>query len=179
MKTNKTPIEGLFTLSLDPHPDNRGFFLETFRMSELKKMNPSSKPFVQGCHSHSVHGVLRGLHAEPWDKLVYLVQGEVFTAVVDLRRDSKTFGKICTFKLGNSNRMAVYIPNGLAHGFMTLSLTADYSYLFTDEYSSKPRTAVMWNDPDLSIPWPIKSPVVSDSDKKNPRMRDIFPNKFK
>ena len=179
MKTSKTPIEGLFTISLDPHTDNRGFFLETFRMSELKKMNPSLKPFVQGCHSHSAQGVLRGLHAEPWDKLVYVVQGEVFTAVVDLRKDSSTFGKVCTFNLGEKNRMAVYVPNGLAHGFMALSSTADYSYLFTEEYSNKPRIAVMWNDPHLNIRWPMKDPIVSDADSKNETMKNLFPEKFK
>jgi dTDP-4-dehydrorhamnose 3,5-epimerase len=178
MEIKKTRIEGLFTLSLGPHLDHRGFFVETFRMSRIREALPSPKPFVQGCHSQSKKNVLRGLHAEPWDKFVYVPRGKVFTAVVDLRKESPSFGKSQTFLLGDGNRMSVYVPKGVAHGFLVLSKTADYTYLFTEEYSNSPRVALRWDDPNASISWPVKRPILSDQDKKNPSLKDLFPKDF-
>jgi len=178
MHIEKTPIDGLFVIKLDVREDSRGLFLETFRVSELQKAL-STKPFVQGCHSRSNKNVLRGLHAEPWDKLIYVAQGKVFSAFADLRPDSNTFGKFQSFELGENNRIALYVPNGLAHGFCVLSDTADYTYLFTDEYQGQPKLAVAWDDKDLNIPWPVKQPILSDADTKNPTLRQLYPEKFK
>ncbi len=174
MRIEPTHIEGLFTIRLDVHEDSRGLFLETFRVSELQKSLGSLQPFVQGCHSRSHQGVLRGLHAEPWDKLIYVVQGHVFSALADLRPTSPTFSQTFTLELGDRNRTAVYVPSGLAHGFCVLSATADYTYLFTEEYSGQSKRAVAWNDPDLQIPWPIREPILSEADRKNPTLRQLL-----
>lgn len=180
MQVERTPIKGLLVVRLDVHEDKRGFFVETYRVSELQKALGMIRPFVQGNHSHSIQNVLRGLHAEPWDKLIYVTHGEVFTAVADLRVDSETFGKAHTFQLGEKNRSCVFIPKGLAHGFCVLSPTADYVYQCTEEYNPrKPKNAVAWNDPDLGIPWPVKDPILSEADKHNPTLRQLFPEKFK
>lgn len=180
MQVERTPIEGLLVVRLDVYSDARGFFVETYRVSELQKVLGTIKQFRQGNHSHSVKGVLRGMHAEPWDKLIYVMQGDVFTAVVDLRPGSRTFGKAHTFQLGENNRACVYIPNGLAHGFCVLSPTADYVYQCTEEYvPGQTKRALAWDDPDVRIPWPIQEPILSEADKHNPTLRQLFPEHFK
>jgi dTDP-4-dehydrorhamnose 3,5-epimerase len=178
MQIEKTPIEGLFVIKLDAREDSRGFLIENFRMSELQKaMN--TKPFVQGVHTRTMKGVLRGLHAEPWDKLIYVNQGKSVSVLADIRPESKTFGTFKMFELGENSRIALYAPNGLAHGCCVLSETADYTYLFTDEYKGQPKRAVAWDDKDLNIPWPVKQPSLSDADTKNPTLRQLFPEKFR
>jgi dTDP-4-dehydrorhamnose 3,5-epimerase len=122
--------------------------------------------------------VLRGLHPENWDKLVYVPHGEVFTALADVRPDSPTFGQIDTFQLGETNRCKLFIPRGLAHGFCVLSDEADYIYQVTAYYDGTDTRAVAWNDPDLAVPWPISDPILSERDKTAPTMRDLFPDRF-
>jgi dTDP-4-dehydrorhamnose 3,5-epimerase len=116
------------------------------------------------------------MHAENWEKLVYVPHGEVFTAIADLRRGSATFGQVETFVLGESNRSKVYVPRGMAHGFCVLTDDADYVYQVTDYYTGAETPAVAWDDPDLAIPWPISDPILSAKDQHNPRLRDLFPD---
>ncbi len=134
--------------------------------------------FVQENHSRSRHGVLRGLHAENWEKLVYVPRGDVFTVVADIRPDSPTFGQIDTFELGETNRWKIFIPRGLAHGYCVLSDEADYTYQVTAYYDGSDTRAVAWNDPDLAVPWPITNPTLSERDQSAPTMRDLFPDRF-
>lgn len=134
--------------------------------------------FVQENHSRTWKGVLRGLHAENWEKLVYVPHGEVFTALADIRPDSLTFGQVETFYLGESNRSKLLVPRGMAHGFCVLSDDAEYVYQVTAYYDGSPTPAVAWDDPDLAIPWPVENPILSDKDRVNPTLRELFPARF-
>jgi dTDP-4-dehydrorhamnose 3,5-epimerase len=132
--------------------------------------------FVQANHSRSRQGVLRGLHAENWDKLAYVPSGEVFTALADLRPDSPTFGRTATFRLGEEHPIVLFVPRGLAHGYYVLSDEADYMYHVTAYYDGSDTRAVAWDDPDLAIEWPNMSPILSERDRQNPTLRQLFPD---
>ena len=143
-------------------------------------MGPKT-PFVKDNQSHSVRGVLRGLHyqiEQPQGKLVRAVQGEIFDVVVDLRRSSPTFGKWSGVKLSAGNRKQVWIPEGLAHGFFVLSETADVLYKVTDYYAPQHQRVVFWNDPRIGITWPTdREPILSAKDRAAPPLAaaEVFP----
>lgn len=168
-------LDGLVIIERETRGDDRGFFRETLRMDELESALGWRPDFVQENHSRSIKGALRGLHAENWEKLIYVPHGEVFTAVADIRPGSPTFGKVETFRLGESNRIKVFIPRRMAHGFCVLSEDADYVYQVTSYYDGTDNLAVAWDDPDLAVPWPIKDPVLSEKDRTNPKFRELFP----
>ena len=175
-----TTISGVYDLTRISYPDTRGFFREVFHQDELEKF--LGHPFVplQMNHSCSFPKVIRGLHAEHWNKLVYPVSGEVFTALADIRPDSETFGQVLTFTFGDNHRHALYIPQGVANSVCVIgSVPSDYIYLVDAYYTGTDTTAIAWNDPDLNITWPIPDPIVSARDQQNPRLRDLFPEKFK
>jgi dTDP-4-dehydrorhamnose 3,5-epimerase len=178
MPVRRGRLAGLLIIERPTMGDERGFFRESFRMNELDEARGEPTLFVQENHSRSQRGVLRGLHPENWDKLVYVPHGEVFTALADVRPDSPTFGLIDTFQLGETNRCKLFIPRGLAHGFCVLSDEADYIYQVTAYYDGTDTRAVAWNDPDLAVPWPISDPILSERDKTAPTMRDLFPDRF-
>lgn len=171
-------IEGLLTIERPTHGDERGFFRESFRMSELEEALGYAVTFVQENHSRSGQSVLRGLHAESWEKLVYVPRGEVFTVVADIRPTSPTFGAVDTFRLGEKNRLKIFLPRGVAHGYCVLSTDADYLYQVTEYYDGSAMPAVAWDDPDLAVPWPLSNPILSAKDRENPRLRDLFPDRF-
>ncbi len=177
---HKTEIEGLLKLDRPVFKDERGFFREVFHLDELEEVLGKEFKGIQWNHSNSKAGVLRGLHAENWNKLVYPVTGDVFVALVDIREDSKTFGKVVTFTFNDENRCALYIPQGLANSFYVLGPDeANYLYLVDKYYDGTDTKAVAWNDPDLAIDWPNKNPIISERDKNNPKLRELFPDKFK
>ena len=171
-------IEGVLILERPTYDDDRGFFHEAFRLCDLEDALGRSLAFVQVNHSRSVRGALRGLHAENWEKLVYVPHGRVFTAVADIRPWSPTFGRIQTFLFSDDNRSTVFLPAGLAHGYCVLSETADYVYQVTKYYDGSDTQAVAWDDPDLGVPWPVAQPLLSERDKSNPRLRQLFPEMF-
>ena len=171
-------LDGLLIVERPTLEDERGFFRESFRMNELAEALGAPVDFVQENHSRTRRGALRGLHAEQWEKLVYVPRGEVFTALADVRPSSQTFGRTETFILGDANRVKLFIPRGLAHGFCVLSEDADYVYLVTAYYDGTDTTAVAWDDPDLAIPWPIRQPQLSERDQRNPRLRELFPGRL-
>jgi dTDP-4-dehydrorhamnose 3,5-epimerase len=171
-------LDGLWIFERKTHADDRGFFHEAFRAAELEEALCRTISFVQLNHSRSRRGVLRGLHAENWEKLVYVPHGEVFTAIADIRPDSPTFGRVETFLFDNSNRITLLLPRGVAHGYCVLSDVADYLYQVTAYYDGSDTRAVAWNDPDLAVPWPIATPILSDRDQHNPRLRDLLPERF-
>jgi dTDP-4-dehydrorhamnose 3,5-epimerase len=173
------PIDGLWIIERPTFPDERGFFRETFRLSELADVLGQAPSLVQENHSRSRYGTLRGLHAENWEKLVYAPHGEVFTAVADLRPDSPTFCQVATFRLGGPDYPKVYVPRGFAHGFCVLSDEADYVYQVTEYYKGDPTPSIAWNDPDLAVPWPVSDPLLSPQDARAPTMRELFPDRFK
>lgn len=178
MPVTRGLIEGLFIIERPTLGDQRGFFRESFRMNELEEARGESACFVQENHSRSRQGVLRGLHAENWDKLVYVPHGSVFTAVADIRPTSPTFGRVETFVLGEDNWLKLFLPRGLAHGYCVLSAEADYMYQVTAYYDGRDTTAVAWDDPDLAVPWPITDPILSARDQGNPTLRALFPERF-
>ena len=149
--------------------DERGFFLETFQSRKYQTIIGESLSFVQDNHSRSCRGVLRGLHfqkTKPQGKLVRVVTGEVFDVAVDIRKGSPSYGKWEGVLLSGDNKRQFWIPPGFAHGFVVLSDTADFEYKCTDFYDPSDEGAIIWNDPDIAIDWPIDfEPSLSDKDK--------------
>ena len=155
------------------YTDERGHFLESYKESEFFRNGINTK-FVQDNFSHSIYGVLRGLHyqSKPKEqaKLVSVISGEIFDVAVDIRKDSQTFGKWVGETLSDKNHKMLYVPEGFAHGFCTLSDTADVLYKVTNEYSPETEQGIIWNDHTISITWPIQNPIVSEKDKTLPTL---------
>lgn len=176
----KTTIAGLLKLERSTFNDERGFFREVFHMDELEKVLGFEFRPIQMNHSHSLPQVIRALHVENWNKLVYPVSGEMFAGVVDIRPESSTFGKFETFTFSNNNRFALFISKGLANSICVAGEEAvDYLYLVDKYYDGLDTRAIAWDDPDINISWPIKNPIISERDKNNPTLRELFPEKFK
>src|SRR3981189_3404551 len=147
-------LAGVWAFERRTFPDNRGFFREAFRLDEVEAAVNRPLHFVQMNHSRSSRDTVRGLHAENWDKLVYVPAGEVFTALADVRADSPTFGQVETFRFTPESPLAVFIPAGVAHGYCVLSDEADYIYQVTAYYDGSDRRAIAWNDPHPAVPRP-------------------------
>jgi len=157
--------------------DERGFFMETYKKEDFEKVGIKEE-FVQDSHSRSKYGVLRGLHfqKEPYAhaKLVRCTRGVIYDVVVDLRKNSPTFGKYVSVILSEFNNYILYVPRGFAHGFVVLSKEADVLYKFDKPYNPKYYRGLVWNDPDVNIKWPIDNPVVSLQDQKWPTLRELI-----
>lgn len=157
--------------------DERGFFYESFNARVFNEVTGLQPDFVQDNHSRSVKGVLRGLHYQlpphAQGKLVRVVQGEVFDVAVDIRRGSPTFGKWVGAVLSSQNHHQLWIPPGFAHGFVTLSETAEFVYKTTDFYSAKSERCIAWDDPQIAIEWPIDlAPTLSAKDQVGKALED-------
>lgn len=175
-----TSIPGLLILDRPTHLDERGFFREVFHLDELEEVLGHEFKPIQWNHSKSKPKVLRGQHAENWNKLIYPVTGELFASVVDIRPESETFAKVETFVFDDTKRNALFIPKGMANSFCVIGNTdVNYLYLVDAYYDGTDITAIAWDDPDLNIKWPISDPIISQRDKNNPTLRDLFPEKFK
>jgi len=174
MKFEKLSIPGLYLLTLDSHLDERGFFLERHR-DEWFRAQGIEVSFVQDNHSQSKKGVLRGLHFQSkpkeQDKLVWVVRGKIWDVAVDIRKDSKTFGKYEAVELSEENQQMFFIPKGFAHGFVTLSEKADVLYKTSEYYSKKNDKGLLWNDPEVGIKWPMENPIVSEKDSRLPSLK--------
>jgi dTDP-4-dehydrorhamnose 3,5-epimerase len=158
------------------YADKRGFFLETYKLSEFSPHG--IPPFVQDNHSHSLRGVLRGLHyQEPpgaQGKLVTALTGQVFDVAVDIRRGSPTFGRWVGETLSVDNHRMLYVPPGFAHGFCVLSEEADVVYKVTEEYSPDLDRGIIWNDPEIGVEWPIVDPMLSPKDARLPTLEEAL-----
>ncbi len=178
----QTKLAGVYLIKRPKFDDERGFFHEIYRRSELETLRDivSGGEFspAQANHSHSNKGTLRGIHIAPWHKLVTVTYGQVQQVVVDCRSDSKTFGQHLSLTLDGSDPYSVFIQAGCGNSFLALSDTADYIYLASDEWAPGKETSIIYNDPDLNIPWQTDSPLLSDKDLQNPTLRQLFPNKF-
>jgi len=166
-----TPLAIPDVLLIEPRvfSDDRGFFFESFNHAQFEAAIGRSVQFVQDNHSRSVKHVLRGLHYQlppkAQGKLVRVVQGEVFDVAVDIRKSSPTFGQWVGETLSADNKKQLWIPEGFAHGFLTLSETAEFLYKTTDYYSKEHERAIRWDDEALGIEWPAGlNPVVSEKD---------------
>lgn len=158
--------------------DHRGFFLETYHRQKYAELGLTAT-FVQDNLSRSKGGILRGLHYQlrrPQGKFVFVIRGEIFDVAVDIRRGSPTFGKWVGVTLSEENHKQIYVPPGFAHGFCVLSESADVMYKVTDHYGGAADDfGIMWNDPQIGIPWPIQNPTLSDKDTKHPTLATVNP----
>ena len=163
-----TAIEDVLLLEPTVHGDTRGFFMESFNEKDFERATNIKTKFVQDNHSKSKRGVLRGLHYQiekPQGKLVRVVRGSVFDVAVDLRSWSSTFGNWVGCELSEINHKQLWVPPGCAHGFLVLSETADFLYKTTEYYYPSDERCIIWDDPDLSIKWPVGIiPELSDKD---------------
>jgi dTDP-4-dehydrorhamnose 3,5-epimerase len=177
MNIIKTDIPDV--LILEPHvfSDERGWFFESFNQKSWQAKTGLPKLFVQDNHSHSVKNVLRGLHyqiQQPQGKLVRVAHGSVFDVAVDIRRSSPTFGRWVGYELSESNRRQMWIPEGFAHGFLTLSDTAEFLYKTTNYWSQQYERTILWNDPDLAIMWPLHNrPILSIKDSNGASFKEM------
>lgn len=157
IKVTKAPIEGLYIIEPAVHGDSRGYFMETYNKHDMEEAG-LNLDFVQDNQSMSVKGVLRGLHFQkqyPQGKLVRVIKGKVFDVAVDLRKDSKTYGKWYGVELTEENKKQFYISEGFAHGFLVLSDTAEFCYKVTDFYHPGDEGGLAWNDPSINIDWGV------------------------
>jgi dTDP-4-dehydrorhamnose 3,5-epimerase len=174
----KCDIEGLYIIEPKCFGDNRGYFMETYNYEDFKSAG-LDQIFVQDNQSKSIKGVLRGLHFQkdnPQGKLVRVISGQVFDVAVDLRMNSKTYGKWHGVVLSDENKKQFYIPVGFAHGFLVLSEEAEFAYKCTDFYHPEDEGGILWNDPDLDINWPLEEDMelmLSEKDRKQLRFCEL------
>ena len=170
MKKKKTSIKDLFIIENNRiFQDNRGVFFESWNLNKLNSLSLIDT-FKQDNISISKKNVLRGLHLQlkPFSqlKLVQVLQGKVLDVIVDLRKESKTFGKHEKIYLNSNDRKILWIPEGCAHGFLSLENNSIFSYKCNKNYNQKSEITINWNDPDLNIDWGIEKPLLSEKDKK-------------
>ena len=175
-------IKGLCVISPSVFGDERGYFMESYNYNDFVAAGIDCQ-FVQDNQSASKKGVLRGLHFQinhPQDKLVRVINGEVFDVAVDLREDSETFGKWYGIKLSAENKKQFFVPKGFAHGFIVLSDYAEFCYKVTDFYHPNDEGGLMWNDPDIGVEWPMPEGltaddlILSDKDKVNASFKEYM-----
>ncbi len=169
MNIIKTRLDGCLIIEPKVFGDERGFFLESFNQQRYEQQTGITQLFVQDNHSRSAKGVLRGLHFQktrPQGKLVRVVRGEVYDVAVDIRPQSPTFGQWEGVILSEENKRQFWVPPGFAHGFQVLSDFADFEYKCTDYYVPQDEGCLAWNDPQLAIDWPLKTPLLSEKDAK-------------
>ncbi|MEM5529415.1 dTDP-4-dehydrorhamnose 3,5-epimerase [Gammaproteobacteria bacterium AS21] len=170
MKYIDTAIDDVKIIEPQVLGDDRGFFMETFRVDEFNQ-HCAQRHFVQENHSKSAHGILRGLHYQldnTQGKLVRVTSGEVYDVAVDMRKSSSTYGKHVGVVLSAENKRQLWVPEGFAHGFYVMSESAEFVYKCTDYYAPEHEVSLLWNDPALAIDWPLiegKLPILSSKDE--------------
>ena len=168
MKYIKADIEGVYVIEPTVFDDARGYFFEAWKQAEFNE-HVGKVDFIQDNESKSSYGVLRGLHYQKGDtsqaKLVRVIKGRVLDVAVDIRKSSPTFGKHIMVELSDANKRQLFIPRGMAHGYLVLSDEAIFTYKVDNPYSPKTEAGIRWNDPDLAIEWPIDLATVQTSEK--------------
>jgi dTDP-4-dehydrorhamnose 3,5-epimerase len=175
----ETSLPGVIELRPKVFRDARGFFLETYNKAKFAELGITDH-FVQDNHSYSVKGTLRGLHYQlhhPQAKLCRVVEGEALDVVVDIRRDSQTFGKWTSVLLSAKDQNQIYVPIGFAHGFLALTDTVQFFYKCSDFYDPADEHGIVWNDPDLKITWGVNAPILSERDTKYATLAQV-PREF-
>lgn len=177
MKVEKTALEGVLIIEPDVFADERGFFMETFHEKRYQEVVGSAMHFVQDNFSVSKKGVLRGLHyqAPPFGqgKLIQVLHGRVLDVAMDIRFGSPTYGQHVMVELSGENHRQLFIPEGFAHGVLTLEDDTIFSYKCTNVYSKEHDRGVLWSDPSLGIAWDTETPIVSEKDQKHPLLADL------
>jgi dTDP-4-dehydrorhamnose 3,5-epimerase len=179
MKSIATAIHDVLIIEPKVFGDTRGFFLESFNSRAFAEATGLQLNFVQDNHSRSARGVLRGLHyqaVQPQGKLVRVVRGSVFDVAVDIRKASPTFGQWVGVELSEANQRQLWVPPGLAHGFLVTSDSADFLYKTTDYYAPEHECCIAWNDPDIGIDWPLDGgqPLLSAKDAAGRLLKDAL-----
>lgn len=183
----KLELDGVVLIKPKVFGDNRGFFMESYKKSEFEQ-NGINCEFVQDNHSKSTKGVLRGLHYQlppkAQAKLLRCVKGVICDVAVDLRPDSKTFGKSVRVELSEENKYMLFIPEGFAHGFVVVSDEAELLYKTNNEYCAELDRGVLWNDEDININWgleeyKIQNPILSEKDKVQPKLKELNKEELK
>lgn len=177
MEIKERRLNGVFEISLLPHLDTRGFFMRTFD-SNIFKNAGLERQWVQENHSRSEQrGIIRGLHFQlpPFSetKLVRCINGAVLDVFVDLRKDSSTFGQWDCIELSADNKKVIFIPQGFAHGFCTLSNVSEVLYKVDNFYNKEAERGLHWNDEELKIMWPTQNPILSEKDQLNMTLKDF------
>ncbi|HNW27253.1 MAG TPA: dTDP-4-dehydrorhamnose 3,5-epimerase [Spirochaetota bacterium] len=169
-------INGLVLVEPRVFPDDRGFFLESYKESEFTRAGIPFR-FVQDNHSRSIRNVIRGLHFQrpprAQGKLVRVIRGAVWDVAVDIRKDSPTYRRWLSLELSDENNRMLFIPPGFAHGFLALTDEVHLLYKCTEEYDAALDGGIRWDDPDIGVAWPVKDPVVSDKDRVLPYLREL------
>jgi dTDP-4-dehydrorhamnose 3,5-epimerase len=181
MKAGPTALPEVLLIEPKVFGDERGFFFESFNRRTFREIAGIDIDFVQDNHSRSARNVLRGLHyqiQQPQGKLVRVVSGSVFDVVVDLRKSSPRFGECACVVLSAENKSMLWVPPGFAHGFVVTSDYAEFLYKVTDYWAPQYERSLLWNDPELRIPWPLAgAPVLSnkDADGVPLKLAEVFP----
>ena len=178
MEIKETPIEGVKIIKSEIFQDSRGLFFESYNKKEFEKELGTTTIFVQDNYSKSKKGVLRGLHFQinkPQGKLIRVLRGEIFDVVVDLRKDSKSFSSWHGLTLSEENNEQLWVPSGLAHGFIVTSEYADVSYKVTDYWFPEFEKTLLWNDPQIGIDWPSNDPLLSKKDLQGLKFSELEP----
>lgn len=180
MEITESYIKGLFVIKPKVFEDARGYFFESYNNSVFEKAGLNLN-FVQDNQSLSQKGVLRGLHFQnppnAQGKLVRVITGAVYDVAVDIRKGSPTYGKHFGLELTESNKWMMYIPEGFAHGFLTLADNTVFSYKCTNYYNKSAEDCLLWNDPEIGINWNVSEPLLSDKDKEGKLLKG-FESKF-
>lgn len=176
MKVLETVLPGVLIIEPKVFGDARGFFLESYQAERYRQLG-IAHTYVQDNHSRSARGVLRGLHfqrSRPQGKLVSVSRGSVYDVAVDINPASPTCGQFVAVELNDENHRQLWIPPGYAHGFCVLSDIADFQYKCTDYYIPEDEGGLLWNDPQVNIPWPIEQPLLSAKDQRNPTLAQLL-----
>lgn len=176
MKVHPTPIKDLLVIEPQVFGDERGYFFESYHQLKFKEV-AFMEMFVQDNESLSTKGTIRGLHfqAPPFaqGKLVRVVQGAVYDVVVDIRKNSPTYGQSFGIELSAHNHLMFWIPSGFAHGFSVLTDQTIFLYKCTNFYNKEAEGGILWNDPALAIDWKVDNPIISPKDQELPTLADL------
>lgn len=178
MKVTETTIPDVKIIEPKVFEDERGFFFESFNQQHFEKAIGYSVTFVQDNHSKSSKGVLRGLHYQlppkAQGKLVRVLRGAIYDVAIDIRRSSPTFGKWTANELSEDEKNQVWIPEGFAHGFFTLTDSSEIAYKTTEYYAPKYERTILWSDPEISVDWPILGePILSYKDQDGRLLKEL------
>ena len=180
MKVEKCPLDGILLIEPVSYADERGFFLETYERERYRALGITEE-FVQDNHSRSARNVLRGLHFtrnKPQAQLLTVMRGVIFDVVVDIRKDSPTFGQWFGKELSSDKGpRQIYMAHGFAHGFCVLSDYADLHYKVSQKYDPKDEGGLLWNDQEIDVAWPICKPTLSERDSKNLLLSELYVSK--
>ena len=175
IKATKCPLDGILLIEPAVYVDDRGFFLESFEKERYRELGITEE-FVQDNHSRSMKNVLRGLHFtkdKPQAQLLTVMRGKIFDVVVDIRKESHTFGQWFGTELSDEGPRQIYMAHGFAHGFCVLSEYADVHYKVSQRYVPGDEGGLLWNDPDVCIDWPVRTPIISKRDRNHPSLRSL------